>query len=281
MRLNSKWVAGVAIVAALAVAAYLLLPSLLGGDKPAESETGLALAERSGRFTILYDNNPFNGSCSTEWGFSCLVELDDETILFDTGGDPDVLAHNVEVLGVDLAEIDCIVLSHEHWDHVGGLSMVLEANSNVTVYLPESFPYHIKSSVRDSGATLVETRNATLICPGVATTRVLEAEPDEQALMVNTGGGLVLVTGCSHPGVQNLVRAAESATGMSVSFVFGGFHLGSASRASLDSLVAELKGLGVMRAAPTHCSGDLARLAFSDGFGEGYVEAGVGWRMVF
>ncbi|HEX9915256.1 MAG TPA: MBL fold metallo-hydrolase [Candidatus Bathyarchaeia archaeon] len=281
MRLSAKWVAVVVFVAVASAAVYFLVPGFLGGNEAAESEVALSLAERSGRFTILYDNNPFNDSCSTEWGFSCLVELGNETVLFDTGGDPEVLAHNVEALGVDLAEIDYLVLSHEHWDHVGGLSMVLAANSDVTVYLPESFPYHIKSRVRGSGATLVETWNATLICPGVATTRVLEAEPDEQALMVNTGGGLVLVTGCSHPGVQNLVRAAENATGMDVSFVFGGFHLGGASRASLDSLVAELKELGVDRAAPTHCSGDLARLAFSDGYGEGYVELGVGWRMVF
>jgi 7,8-dihydropterin-6-yl-methyl-4-(beta-D-ribofuranosyl)aminobenzene 5'-phosphate synthase len=281
MRLSARWVAGIALVAAAAVAAYFLVPGLLGGNEAAESEAALSLVERSGRFTILYDNNPFNGSCSTEWGFSCLVELGNETVLFDTGGDPEVLARNVEALGVQLVEVDYLVLSHEHWDHVGGLSMVLAANSDVTVYLLESFPYHIKSRVRGSGATLVETWNATLICPGVATTRVLEAEPDEQALMVNTGGGLVLVTGCSHPGVQNLVRAAENATGLHVCFVFGGFHLGDANRASLDSLVAELKDLGVERAAPTHCSGDLARLAFREGYGEDCVELGVGWRMGF
>lgn len=281
MRLNGRWVAGFAIVVAAAVAVYFLAPGILGWDEAAKGEAALALVERSGRFTILYDNVPFNGSCATEWGFSCLVELGDDTVLFDTGGDPEVLAHNVEVLGVDLAEVDCLVLSHEHWDHTGGLGLVLEANSDLTVYLPASFPYHIKSRVRDSGATLVETWNATLICPGVATTRVLDFNPDEQALMVNTGEGLVLITGCSHPGVQNLVRAAEEATGLDVSFVFGGFHLGGADRASLDSLVAELKDLGVQRAAPTHCSGDLARLAFSAGFGEDYVEMGVGWRMFF
>ncbi|MFH2109807.1 MAG: MBL fold metallo-hydrolase [Candidatus Bathyarchaeota archaeon] len=281
MRLNGRWVAGFALVVAAAVAGYFLAPGLLGWDQAGEGETALALVERSGRFTILYDNIPFNGSCATEWGFSCLVELGDDTVLFDTGGDPEVLAHNVEALGVDLAEVDYLVLSHEHWDHVGGLGLVLEANSDMTVYLPESFPYHIKSRVRDSGATLMETWNATLICPGVATTRVLDFNPDEQALMVNTGGGLVLITGCSHPGVQNLVQAAEEATGLDVSFVFGGFHLGGADKASLDGLVAELKGLGVEKAAPTHCSGELARSAFRDSYGEDYLELGAGWRMGF
>jgi len=281
MRPSAKWVAVVAFVAAASAAAYLLVPGLLGGDEAPESDADFALVERSGRFTILYDNNPFNGSCTAEWGFSCLVELGNETILFDTGGDPEVFARNAEAMGVDLAEIDHLVLSHEHWDHIAGLGVVLEAGGDLTVYMPRSFPYHLKSRVRDSEATLVETWNATLICPGVATTRVLEAEPDEQALMVNTGGGLVLIMGCSHPGVQNLVRAAEEATGLEVRLVFGGFHLGDASRATLDGLVAELKGLGVERAAPTHCSGDLARLAFREGYGEDYLEMGVGWRMGF
>ncbi|OGD52484.1 hypothetical protein A3K81_02730 [Candidatus Bathyarchaeota archaeon RBG_13_60_20] len=278
MRSNTKWVAVFAFVAVAAAAAYLFVPGLLNGDEAPEGDT-LVLVERSGRFSILYDNNPFNGSCATEWGFSCLVELGDETILFDTGRDPEVFARNVDALGVDLAEVDHLVLSHEHWDHVGGLGVVLEAGGDLTVYLPRSFPYHLKSRVRDSEATLVETWDATLVCPGVATTRVLEAEPNEQALMVNTGGGLVLVTGCRHPGVQNLVRAAEEATGLEVLMVFGGFHLGGADRASLDGLVAELKGLGVEVAAPTHCSGDLARLAFREGYGEDYLELGAGWRM--
>jgi len=280
MRLSARWVAVIAFVSVASSAAYLLVPGLMGGDEPPEGNT-LALVERSGRFTILYDNIPFNSSCTAEWGFSCLVELGNETVLFDTGGDSEAFTHNVEALGVDLAEVDHLVLSHEHQDHVAGLGVVLGAGGDLTVYMPRSFPYHLKSTVRGGVATLVETWDATLVCPGVATTRVLEYEPDEQALMVNTGGGLVLITGCSHPGVQNLVRAAEEATGLEIRFVFGGFHMGDASRATLDGLVAELKGLGVEIAAPTHCSGDLARLAFREGYGEDYVELGVGWRMGF
>ena len=281
MRSGIKWVAVVAFVAITVVATYFLVPNFRGVDEATESNATLVLVERSGRFTILYDNNPFNGNCTAEWGFSCLVELGDETILFDTGGDPEVFACNVDALGVDLAEVDHLVLSHEHGDHVADLSVALEAGGDMTVYLPRSFPYNLKSMVRGGGAPLVETWDATLVCPGAATTRVLEAEPDEQALMVNTGGGLILITGCSHPGVQNLVRAAEDATGMEVRLVLGGLHLGGASRASLDGLVAELKSLGVERAAPTHCSGDLTLLAFREGYGEDFVELGVGWHMGF
>jgi len=281
MRSVVKWAAVAVFVAAAAAAAFMFTYRPTGGDEAPEGGAALHLAERSGRFTILYDNNPFNASCTPEWGFSCLVELGNETVLFDTGGDPQIFARNAESMGVDLAEVDHLVLSHEHGDHVGGLDLVLGAGGDLTVYMPRTFPYHLRSRVRDSEATLVETWDATPVCPGVATTRVLDADPDEQALMVNTGGGLALITGCSHPGVQNLVRAADEATGLEVRLVFGGFHLGDASRAALDGLVAELKGLGVEKAAPTHCSGDTTRQAFREGYGEDFVELGVGWRMGF
>lgn len=267
-------------VAVIAIAA-ILLPRYLPRDGQEVPQYALTLEECSGTLTILYDNNPFEESCMTEWGFSCLVELEDKTILFDTGGDPEVFAHNIDALCVDVTEIDCVVLSHEHWDHVGGIDVVLDANPDVSVYLPETVPYHIKSNIRVKGATVVETSNATVICEGVATTRVLDANPDEQALIINTENGLILVTGCSHPGVENLARDALNLTGGEIYLAVGGYHLRGATRAQLDGLVEEMKELGVEKIAPTHCSGDLARLAFSEGYGDDYVEAGVGFRMDF
>jgi 7,8-dihydropterin-6-yl-methyl-4-(beta-D-ribofuranosyl)aminobenzene 5'-phosphate synthase len=269
----------------LVVVLFAFTAVLLSRYMPIEelepSQQVLDLEERSGTLTILYDNNPYEEGCLTEWGFSCLVELEDNTILFDTGGDPEVLAHNMGALGVDVMEIDCIVLSHEHGDHVGGINVVLDANPDVSVYLPETFPYHIKSNIRVKGAEVVETSNATVICEGVATTRVLDARPDEQALIINTGEGLMLVTGCSHPGVENLARDALNLTGGEIRLAIGGYHLGGASRAQLDALVEEMKELGVEKVAPTHCSGALARQVFSEGYGEDYVEAGVGFCMDF
>ena len=174
-----KWLPIAVAVTAVAITA-LLLPRVLPRDVQEAPQHALTLEECGGTLTILYDNNPFDESCMTEWGFSCLVELGDKTILFDTGGDPEVFAHNIDALGVDVTEIDCIVLSHEHWDHVGGIDVVLDANPDVSVYLPETFPYYIKSNIRVKGATVVETSNATVICEGVATTRVLDANPDER-----------------------------------------------------------------------------------------------------
>ena len=150
----SKWLpVAVAVVAITAI----LLPRYLPRDGQETHQHALTLEECSGTLTILYDNNPFEESCVSEWGFSCLVELEDKTILFDTGGDPEVFAHNIEALGVDVTEIDCVVLSHEHWDHVGGIDVVLDANPDVSVYLPETFPYHIKSNTRASAPTSLPT----------------------------------------------------------------------------------------------------------------------------
>jgi 7,8-dihydropterin-6-yl-methyl-4-(beta-D-ribofuranosyl)aminobenzene 5'-phosphate synthase len=275
-----KWSPIAVAVIAVAITA-MLLPRVLPRDGQEAPQYTLTLEDCSGTLTILYDNNPYEESCIPEWGFSCLVELEDNTILFDTGGDPEVFAHNIDALGVDVTEIDYVVLSHEHWDHVGGIDVVLDANPGVSVYLPETFPFHIKSNIRIKGAEVVETSNATVICEGVSTTRVLDANPDEQALIIKTKNGLILVTWCSHPGVENLARDALNLTGGEICLVVGGFHLGGATQAQLDFLVDEMKELGVLKIAPTHCSGDLARQTFREGYGDDYVEAGVGFSMDF
>jgi len=269
------------------VAAYAFLPRLLDGEQgenPPESpvdEHPLDHAERSGRLTILYDNNPYDESLETAWGFSCLVELGNTTILFDTGGEERVLADNIEALEVDVGEIDCLVFSHEHWDHVGGMNAILETNSDLTIYVLDSFPSSVKESVTGAGAEVVEVRNATVVCEGVATTGVLGTEIEEQALMINTQNGLVILTGCSHPGVVEIVERAIELTGSEVYLGMGGYHLGDRGDAALLGIVSEMRELGVERVAPTHCSGELARRRFRDGYGEDYIEAGAGYSLEF
>jgi 7,8-dihydropterin-6-yl-methyl-4-(beta-D-ribofuranosyl)aminobenzene 5'-phosphate synthase len=226
--------------------------------------------------TITYDNNPYDDTLRTAWGFSCLVRLPERTILFDTGGDSSILLHNMERLRIDPKEIDIVVLSHIHGDHVGGLGGILNQNSDVTVYLPASFPQSLKEEVKLYGAEVQEVHEARELFDGVYTTGELNGGIPEQSLVVKTDDHLVVITGCAHPGVVNIVQKAGEIAAGKVYLVLGGFHLSGASDSKIESVIDSFEQLGVERVAPCHCSGDSARRLFQEHYGEGYIECGVG-----
>jgi 7,8-dihydropterin-6-yl-methyl-4-(beta-D-ribofuranosyl)aminobenzene 5'-phosphate synthase len=235
---------------------------------------------RSAELVIVYDNNPFDTRLLTAWGFSCLIRLPTKTVLFDTGGDSVTLLHNMRELQIDPGEVDIVVLSHIHGDHVGGLGGFLEQNSAVTVYLPQSFPDSFKDEVKSLGAKLEEVAEAGELFPGVYTTGELGNGTREQALIVATSKGLVIVTGCAHPGVVNIIRVAKDIVADDrVYLVMGGFHLAGASSAQIESTVQEFRRLSVENVAPCHCSGDETRRLFKESYGEAYMESGVGKRV--
>jgi len=229
-------------------------------------------------FTVVYDNNPYDPALQTAWGFACWVETPGGVVLFDTGGDGPTLLGNLVRLGLDPQAVDVVVLSHIHGDHTGGLMGLLDAGARPTVYVPAAFPTSFKEAIR-AQTGLVEVVGPMEILPGVHTTGPVGSTIIEQALAVETRGGLVVVTGCAHPGVVEMVRRAKEATGEEVALVMGGFHLSGASRGRIERVIADLRSLGVQRVAPCHCTGDLARRMFAEAFGAGFSPAGVGWRL--
>jgi 7,8-dihydropterin-6-yl-methyl-4-(beta-D-ribofuranosyl)aminobenzene 5'-phosphate synthase len=206
-----------------------------------------------------------------------LVRGLEKTILFDTGGDGATLISNMRLHGVEPAEIDIVVLSHIHGDHTGGLGDFLENNPRVIVYLPESFPGSFKKAVMALGARVEEVFEAREIFAGAFTTGELGDGIREQALAVKTPKGLVVITGCAHPGIASMVQTAREISGQGrVDLVVGGFHLRDDPPSRIKSIAEKLRMLSVERVSPCHCSGDATRILFRQKFGPGYIESGVG-----
>jgi 7,8-dihydropterin-6-yl-methyl-4-(beta-D-ribofuranosyl)aminobenzene 5'-phosphate synthase len=226
--------------------------------------------------TIIYDNNPFKEGLETAWGFSCLITGTERTILFDTGGDGVLLLENMKKLAIEPNSIELVVLSHEHWDHVGGMEMFLEKNHDVSVYMPVSFPQDFKKMVTNSGAKIIETEKPTEICRGVYSTGQLGTSIKEQGLIIRTDKGVILITGCAHPGIVKMTQKTKEIFNEQILFVMGGFHLSAASDSQIKEIIEAFKDLKVEYAAPCHCSGDNARALFAEQFDEKYLNIGVG-----
>jgi 7,8-dihydropterin-6-yl-methyl-4-(beta-D-ribofuranosyl)aminobenzene 5'-phosphate synthase len=221
---------------------------------------------------ITYDNRTLDPNLTSGWGFSCLVDGD---LLFDTGGDGRTLLSNMTKMEIDPAGIRTVVLSHAHGDHTGGLGALLGTGVRPTVYVPRSFPARFQADVR-SLTTLVEVHGPVEIRPGVHTTGEVGRGLVEQALAVETGDGLAVVTGCAHPGVVKMVRRAKESVGGEVYLVMGGFHLGGTSQRRVKAVIADFRQLGVQKVAPCHCTGDRAIRVFAEEYGDDFIETGVG-----
>lgn len=226
--------------------------------------------------SVIYDNNPYKQDLETAWGFSCLVEGPEKTILFDTGGNGSILMRNMEKLAIRPDEIDLVVLSHIHGDHVGGLSAFLAKNPEVSLYIPTSFPIRFKQHVKRYGTTMVEVRDSVKICEHVYSTGELGGGIKEQSLIIQTDKGLIIITGCAHPGIVKIVQKAKTVLKDEVLFVMGGFHLGGESESRLEGIVLDFRKLGVQYVGPCHCSGDTARQVFQKDYQNKFIPVGVG-----
>jgi 7,8-dihydropterin-6-yl-methyl-4-(beta-D-ribofuranosyl)aminobenzene 5'-phosphate synthase len=232
------------------------------------------------RLSIVYDNNTFEKSLQADWGFACLVQGFDKSILFDTGTKPEILSHNMATLEIQPKLIDCVVLSHQHRDHTGGLSTLIKLNGRIEVWVPEFFPEDFKSNIISSGAQLVEVTGHQKICDGVSTTGIIEGWIKEQSLVLDTTRGPVVLTGCAHPRLTNILGKIQVLFGQNVYAVLGGFHLAGFQKSEIEEIIQKLKTLGVQKIGPCHCTGENARKIFSDSFKENYIEVGVGREVV-
>jgi len=209
--------------------------------------------------TTLYDNYQSDPGLKIGWGFSCLIKVNGKRILFDTGADSETLLSNMEKMEINPKNIDFVFISHLHGDHTGGLPGLLAIKPGLKVYKPESF------FASDE------------IISGVWTTGPLGTWIKEQSLILNTKKGLIIITGCAHPGIVNIVKKAkEMFPRENIHLVLGGFHLSGASDSELRSIISDFKKLRVQKVAPCHCSGDRCRELFEEEYQNDFIENGVG-----
>jgi len=258
----------------MVLAALFFLGALglsLGTAKGSIEEDGGELT-----ITILYDNYPAVEGTKTDWGFACLIEGTEKTILFDTGTDPEILWHNIESLGVDMEKVEQIVISHDHGDHTGGLKSVLEKKRGFEVFFPASFPNSWVTAVEEMGSTVMRLGEPMEICKDVNITGEIRGVVNEQALFLDTSKGLVVITGCAHPGIVKMAQRAREIVDKPVYFVMGGFHLMRTPKSQVQSIIEDFKKLGVVKCGATHCTGDEAIAEFKNAFGDNYVPLGTG-----
>jgi 7,8-dihydropterin-6-yl-methyl-4-(beta-D-ribofuranosyl)aminobenzene 5'-phosphate synthase len=271
------------------------------------------------QITTLSENTAGLGHFLAEWGLSILVETGGRKILFDTGQSISA-SHNADLLGIDLGKISKIVLSHGHYDHTGGLSNILHrikkeieiiAHPDIwqakyaTRQGEESYigiPFH-RQTLENLGAHFKLNKKAVRISDNIITTGEIpmvtdyEAiEPylvvkegnrflpdkllDDQALIINTRRGLVVVLGCAHRGIINTLYHARKLTGVKkIYMVLGGCHLMDATEERIWLTIAALKELGVSRLGVSHCTGLRAAAIMMQEFGDKFFFNNAGTRI--
>lgn len=230
------------------------------------------------RIIPLFDKKTAIAGLRTGWGVSFLVG---ENVVFDTGENGAWLLSNMRNMGIPAGNIKKVVISHDHWDHKGGLRSLLDACPRAVVYGCPDFGLKFKASVHLRGHRLVETACFLEISDGVFTTGQVAGYykgkfMPEQALVIKTHDGLNMITGCAHPGIIRMVEHANRYFKRDVSLIAGGFHLYGRRDKTVREVAEGLKDLGVKKLAPCHCTGSSAERILEEEFGDGFISISAG-----
>ncbi len=205
------------------------------------------------KVTIVYDNTVFREDLQADWGFSALIQAKGKNILFDTGANGSILLSNMEKLKINPKEIEDVFISHLHWDHIGGLSSLLQLNDKVRLWIPSYFP-----EARNA-REVIEVKKPTRLYEGIYSTGELEGI--EQSLCVKTKKGIIIITGCSHPRIEHILNTASQFG--EIYGIIGGLH---------GTKPESLKDLSLI--CPAHCTQYKSEIKSL--YPEKYVEPGAG-----
>ncbi len=224
------------------------------------------------KFSIVFDNYIANDRLESFWGFSLMIE---DYFLFDTGSNGRALVRNMAKMGFSLQELKYLFISHPHWDHIGGIDSVIDENRLMSLFLPDSLSKFYVRDLRKLSREVKVISNPQKLFGKFYSTGIMEPI-GEQSIIIEEEDFLIVVTGCAHPGVVNIIKRAIDMLKKPVLYVIGGFHLMRSTEEEINNVIKNLKSLGVEYVTPTHCSGDLAIEMFKDVYKDNYIPGGVG-----
>ena len=283
-----------------------------GGAATAPALPAATPDPQKAQIIILYDAFGKGSAMTKDWGFAALIECDGKRILFDTGNDADIFAHNVEAKGVDLTKLDFVVISHRHGDHTSGLNHLLKVNPRVPIYAPKEFAGVFGASVPGTFYRRNESLPAEMsyfdghqpetlrfgspwpqghftwvaktmeVVPGFHLILLkgswgVDLDVMELSLAIETPDGLVVVVGCSHPTIEKILEATKAAIDKPLHLVVGGTHLLPAPDQEIRRIAAAMHDTWKVEwIAPAHCTGEPAFAILKQVFGDRYIYAGLG-----
>jgi|LSQX01.1.fsa_nt_gb 7,8-dihydropterin-6-yl-methyl-4-(beta-D-ribofuranosyl)aminobenzene 5'-phosphate synthase len=230
---------------------------------------------------ILFDKKTADSKLNIGWGFSVLI---DNKLLFDTGEKGEYLIKNMEQLHILPESIESVVVSHDHWDHTGGLWDFLDnvKGRDIPVYVCPGFSNDTFEKIKSLGGKTIQVGAVHQIAENIFTTGEIIGEykgkpMPEQSIIIKTDKGISIITGCAHYGILNVVeKTREHFDTKSIYLVMGGFHLSGKDIREIQFLAEEFKSMGVRNVAPTHCSGDKAEEVFFKEYKENFIGIEVG-----
>lgn len=256
----------------------LLLASLALNGAHASNLRASGQSQEANYFQVLFDvTASVEPGYRTGFGYAVFVQFEGKRLLFDTGADAATLAHNLEQAGIDPATLDAVAVSHNHFDHMGGLAYIRGARPDLTVFVPpgQEFDGGKTAAVTDSMAL---GENLYLLRTHTDTPTV--GISDELSVLIRTAQGPYLVTACSHTSVKTIVDKASETAGDDVYYYTGGARLKSRGAGDAKAVAEELKARSVTHVAPGHCSVDHAvERVFKEAFPTGYIASRLGARV--
>jgi 7,8-dihydropterin-6-yl-methyl-4-(beta-D-ribofuranosyl)aminobenzene 5'-phosphate synthase len=225
---------------------------------------------------VIYDNYPANADFTGDWGFSCLIEGKEKTILFDTGTKPWIFRQHPDKMNIHVHDIDVIVISHNHGDHTGGLPVLIEQKISVPVYIPYSVRDAFTGHYPELRPRVIPVTEPIEICEGVFLSGEMGNRIKEQFLILETARGLVVITGCSHPGIERILNKTREISSAPIHLVMGGFHMLNYNAGEIEKTIDHFKRLQVYKCAPSHCTGKAAIELFKDTYQQNFIRLGAG-----